>query len=280
MMDYLRKYIDIQSINDYELADIILNAIFTCVDFLIIIIALSLFSSENKEISDLSYRLVGIFFVDIIVRFYRIYLLKKDISNLMLKEIISCVISVDQFYLILSLFVQISKVLKIKQKVNIFYPCFFYLLVFFSYDKLFSYSPIIFNSYLLSFGSLILLTQNMFSIIYVYYIYDLLKPGINEIINIIVSSEKNLSVINKFIIGSPFSCLILFVLHYLIKVWLLFFKSPLMLLYGNIALNIFKDGGKYFAFICCIISVYALNRLQNTEAQKKNDLDEVQIINS
>ena len=82
-------------------------AIFTCVDFLIIIITLSLFSSENKEISDLSYRLVGIFFVDIIVRFYHIYLLKKDISNLMLKEIISCVISVDQFYLILYLFFQI-----------------------------------------------------------------------------------------------------------------------------------------------------------------------------
>ena len=278
-MDYLRKYINTQSINDYEKADIILNIFFTGINFLLIVITVALFSSEKQEITDLSYQLIGIYFVNIIVRLYHIYMLQKDISNFMLKELISCIISVDQFYLILSLYVQIAKLLKIKEKINIVFPCFLYVLVFFSYDKLITYSPITFNSYLLSFGSLILLTQYMFSVIYVYYIYDLLKPGIDAIIGTIISGGKNLSTLQKFIIGAPFSCLVLFVLHYLIKVWLLFFKSPLMLLYGNIVINIFKNGGIYFTFICCEIIVFALNKQQTQENEKKNDSDEVQIIN-
>ena len=278
-MDYLRKYINTQSINDYEKADIILNIFFTGINFLLIVITVALFSSEKQEITDLSYQLIGIYFVNIIVRLYHIYMLQKDISNFMLKELISCIISVDQFYLILSLYVQIAKLLKIKEKINIVFPCFLYVLVFFSYDELITYSPITFNSYLLSFGSLILLTQYMFSVIYVYYIYDLLKPGIDAIISTIISGGKNLSTLQKFIIGAPFSCLVLFVLHYLIKVWLLFFKSPLMLLYGNIVINIFKNGGIYFTFICCEIIVFALNKQQTQENEKKNDSDEVQIIN-
>ena len=278
-MDYLRKYINTQSINDYEKADIILNIFFTGINFLLIVITVALFSSEKQEITDLSYQLIGIYFVNIIVRLYHIYMLQKDISNFMLKELISCIISVDQFYLILSLYVQIAKLLKIKEKINIVFPCFLYVLVFFSYYKLITYSPITFNSYLLSFGSLILLTQYMFSVIYVYYIYDLLKPGIDAIISTIISGGKNLSTLQKFIIGAPFSCLVLFVLHYLIKVWLLFFKSPLMLLYGNIVINIFKNGGIYFTFICCEIIVFALNKQQTQENEKKNDSDEVQIIN-
>jgi len=279
MMDYIRKYINTQSINDYEKADIILNIFFTGINFLLIVITVALFSSEKQEITDLSYQLIGIYFVNIIVRLYHIYMLQKDISNFMLKELISCIISVDQFYLILSLYVQIAKLLKIKEKINIVFPCFLYVLVFFSYDKLITYSPITFNSYLLSFGSLILLTQYMFSVIYVYYIYDLLKPGIDAIISTIISGGKNLSTLQKFIIGAPFSCLVLFVLHYLIKVWLLFFKSPLILLYGNIVVNIFKNGGIYFTFICCEIIVFALNKQQTQENEKKNDSDEVQIIN-
>ena len=279
MMDYLRRYLNTQSINDYEKADIILNIFFTGLNFLIIVATVALFSSHNKEITDLSYQLIGIFFVDIIIRLYHIYLLQKDVSNIFLKELISCIIGVDQFYLILSLFTQVSKYLKLKEKVNIVFPCFLYLLIFFSYDKIFTYNPISFNSYLLSFGSLILLTQYMFSAIYVYYIYDLLKPGIDEIIVTMVQGEKHLSYIHKFIIGAPFSCLVLFILHYLIKIWLLFFKSPLLLFYGNIAINIFKEGGKYFAFATCEIIIYALDRLDISDSQKKNDSEEIQVIN-
>ena len=77
MMDYLRKYIDTQSINDYEKADIILNIFFTGVNFLLIVVTVALFSSEKQEITDLSYQLIGIFFVNIIIRLYHIYASKR-----------------------------------------------------------------------------------------------------------------------------------------------------------------------------------------------------------
>ena len=74
-MDYLRKYINTQSINDYEKADIFLNIFFTGINFLLIVITVALFSSEKQEITDLSYQLIGIYFVNIIVRLYHIYIL-------------------------------------------------------------------------------------------------------------------------------------------------------------------------------------------------------------
>lgn len=279
MMDYLRKYINIQSINDYEKADIILNIFFTGLNFLIIVLTVALFSSETKDITNLSYQIIGFIFVDIIIRLYHIYMLQKDISNIFLKELIACIIGVDELYLILSLFIQVIKLLKIKETVNIVFPCLLYILIFFSYEKMITYNPITFNSYLLSFGSLILLTQYMFSAIYVYYIYDLLKPGIDATISAIIAGDKNLSITKRLIIGSPFSCLVLFVSHYLIKIWLLFFRSPLLLFYGNIAVNIFKEGGKYFVFGICIVVLYALNKLMIGDSYKKSDLEEKEVIN-
>ena len=67
MIDYLRKYLDTKTINDYEKADIILNVFFTCINLLLIALTLTIFSKSNKDITDLSYQLVGIFFVDIII---------------------------------------------------------------------------------------------------------------------------------------------------------------------------------------------------------------------
>ena len=279
MIDYLRRYINTQSINDYEKADIILNVLFACIDFLIIVLTVTVFSSNNKDISDLCYQLIGIFFVDIIVRLYHIYILQKYGANIFLKEIISCVFGADLFYLTFSLFAQILKILKIKVKLDILMPCVLYVLVFFSYEKIISFHPITFNSYIISFSSLILLTQSMFSIIYIYYVYDMLKVPVASVVSEITKGEKKLNIIHKFILGAPVACLLLFILHYLIKIWLLFFKSPLALLYGTIAINIFKDGAKYFAFGCCEIFVYAMISLVTNETRKKREGDEVEVIN-
>lgn len=279
MIDYLRRYINTQSINDYEKAEIILNVLFACLDFLVIVLTVTVFSSNNKDISDLCYQLVGIFFVDIIVRLYHIYILQKYRANIFLKEIIACIFGADLFYLTFSLFAQIVKILKIKAKFNIVMPCILYVLVFFSYEKIISYHPITFNSYIISFSSLILLTQSMFSIIYIYYVYDMFKEPVASVVAEITKGEKQLNIVHKFILGAPVACLLLFILHYLIKIWLLFFKSPLTLLYGTIAINIFKDGAKYFVFGCCEIFVYAMINLVTNETRKKREGDEVEVIN-
>lgn len=279
MLDYVKRFIDIESINDYEKADIILNIIFTGINFLITILTVALFSTQNKEITYLSYQIIGIFFVDVIIRLYHIYMLQKDISNILLKEIIASVIGLDQLYLILSLFCKVINLLKIKETISILLPCLLYLLVFFSYEKFITYSPIVFDAYLITIGSLILLTQYLFCAIYVYYIYDLLKPGIDQIIARIIQGGKKLSTFHKFIIGAPSTCLILFTAHYMIKITILFVKSPFLIFYGNLIINIFKEGGKYFSFGICLITVYALNRHVFDEKQKKNNSEEIQNIN-
>ena len=98
MMEYLRNYFDSQAVNDYEKADIILSLFFSVLDFIVIMITRILFNSNHKEISDLCYQLVGIFFVDIIIRLYHIYLIQKSNSNAFIKEMISCIFCTSLFY--------------------------------------------------------------------------------------------------------------------------------------------------------------------------------------
>ena len=280
MMEYLRNYFDSQAVNDYEKADIILSLFFSVLDFIVIMITRILFNSNHKEISDLCYQLVGIFFVDIIIRLYHIYLIQKSNSNAFIKEMISCIFCTSLFYLTLSLFNKVDKMLKIKNKLNIMLYCIFYVLCFFSYDKIITFNPITFSSYNISFGSLILLTQSLLCIIFFYYILDMVSPSINSIVAKIAHGKSISRPLHKFILGAPLSILILFIFHYLIKIFLLFFDSPLILLYGTIATLIFKDGAKYFVLFSCEIILYAMNDLVIQENNKKNDLDEVQIMNS
>jgi hypothetical protein len=279
MIDYLKNYLNTQTINDYEKAEIILSVIFSIFNFIVIILTLTLFDSNNKNVSNLCYQLVGIFFVDIITRLYHIYLLQKNNSSVFIKQVISCIFGVDLFYLTLSLFIQVSKMLKVKEKIEIVLPCLLYVLCFFSYDKIISFNPITFSSFTISFGSLVLLTQSLFCIIFFYYVLDMIRPAVNSIASIIAKGHKTPSPVHKFIVGAPFSILYLFIVHYLMKIILLFFDSPLVLLYGTIATNIFKNGAKYFVLFSCEIILYAIRDLVIQENTKKNDSEEIQIMN-
>ena len=280
MIEYLRNYLNSETINDYEKAEIILNIFFSIFDFIIIVLTLTMFYSNNKDITNLCYQLIGIFFVDIIIRLYYIYLLQTNNSIVFLKEIILCIFRADLFYLTLSLFIQVSKVLKIKEKIDIVLPCTLYVLCFFSYDKIISFNPITVNSVTISFGSLILLTQSIFCIIFLYYVLDMVTPSINSMAKIIAQGYKTWNQVHKFISGAPLSIMLLFIIHYLIKIFILFFDSPMILLYGTIATNIFKNGAKYFVLFSCEIILYAISDLVNQETTKKKDSEEVQAMNA
>ena len=269
MIEYLRNYLNSETINYYEKAEIILSIFFSIFDFIIIVLTLTMFYSNNKDITNLCYQLIGIFFVDIIIRLYYIYLLQTNNSIVFLKEIILCIFRADLFYLTLSLFIQVSKVLKIKEKIDIVLPCTLYVLCFFSYDKIISFNPITVNSVTISFGGLILLTQSIFCIIFLYYVLDMVTPSINSMAKIIAQGHKTWNQVHKFISGAPLSILLLFIIHYLIKIFILFFDSPMILLYGTIATNIFKNGAKYFVLFSCEIILYAISDLVNQETTKK-----------
>ena len=280
MIEYLRNYLNSETINDYKKAEIILSIFFSIFDFIIIVLTLTVFYSNNKDITNLCYQLIGIFFVDIIIRLYYIYLLQTNNSIVFLKEIILCIFRADLFYLTLSLFIQVSKVLKIKEKIDIVLPCTLYALCFFSYDKIISFNPITVNSITISFGSLILLTQSIFCIIFLYYVLDMVTPSINSMAKIIAQGHKTWNQVHKFISGAPLSILLLFIIHYLIKIFILFFDSPMILLYGTIATNIFKNGAKYFVLFSCEIILYAISDFVNQETTKKKDSEEVQAMNA
>ena len=280
MIEYLRNYLNSETINYYEKAEIILSIFFSIFDFIIIVLTLTMFYSNNKDITNLCYQLIGIFFVDIIIRLYYIYLLQTNNSIVFLKEIILCIFRADLFYLTLSLFIQVSKVLKIKEKIDIVLPCTLYVLCFFCYDKIISFNPITVNSVTISFGGLILLTQSIFCIIFLYYVLDMVTPSINSMAKIIAQGHKTWNQVHKFISGAPLSILLLFIIHYLIKIFILFFDSPMILLYGTIATNIFKNGAKYFVLFSCEIILYAISDLVNQETTKKKDSEEVQAMNA
>ena len=280
MIDYLKNYVNSQTINDYEKAEVILSVFFSIFDFIIIILTLTIFYSNNKEITNLCYQLIGIFFVDIIIRLYHVFLLQKNNSNIFLKQIILCVFCADLFYLTLSLFAQVAKMLKIKEKIDIVLPCLLYVLCFFGYDKIISFNPISIQSITISFGSLILLTQSLFCIIFFYYVIDMITPSINSIVKIIAQGHKTWNQLHKFILGAPISILLLFIIHYLLKIFLLFLDSPMVLFYGTIATNIFKNGAKYFVLFSCEIILYAMSNLVIKETIKKNDSEEIQVMNA
>ena len=76
--------------------------------------------------------------------------------------------------------------------------------------------------------------------------------------------------INFFILGSPLSSTLLFALYYLLKVSFIFIKTPILILYLNIVLNIIKNSSKYFVFLICGAIIYVLN-IAETEKEKEKE---------
>ena len=181
--------------------------------------------------------------------------------------------------MLLSLFKEILKELNFKEVFNITYPCLFYIIFSFSYENIISYYPITFDKYVTSFSSFILLAQFSFSMIFAYYVYDILKIGFGYIISYISKNKYDIRPIHKFIFGAPISCLCIYIFYYLIKIWILFCRNPLIILYGSLISGIINNGAKYFVFTSCEIIVYLLNIVFKNEIKKKDDLEEIQIIN-
>ena len=279
MLEYLKTYITEETINDFQKAEVFLNIFFSFVDIVIIIISIILFYSELKHFYLMAYQLIGIFLIDIIMRLYNIYKIKIKTTDIFYKEIISCFISTYLFFLLLSLFKEILKELNFKEVFNITYPCLFYIIFSFSYENIISYYPITFDKYVTSFSSFILLAQFSFSMIFAYYVYDILKIGFGYIISYISKNKYDIRPIHKFIFGAPISCLCIYIFYYLIKIWILFCRNPLIILYGSLISGIINNGAKYFVFTSCEIIVYLLNIAFKNEIKKKDDLEEIKIIN-
>ena len=277
-------YLDIQTLTEYQKSIGILNIIFVFIDLVFVFFSATRFRAVDQNVKLLRSKLFNILFVDIFIRIFHIYIFNLfDVK--LLYEIITNSTATLQFYLILSLFAKVLSILKIKYDINMVLLSFLFLLLIFPFDKFIPNNPMSSDSFSKILKTLMELGQSIFSIVFIYILYMTFKKKISNVVNIIMKenedSDPTNNFINKIIYGSPFSCSLLFIIYFLIKIYFLFIRQPLILFYAIIILNIVYNGALYFIFLICYTMVYALNKISSLkEKQIKRVEEEVRIINS
>ena len=291
MNDFLNEEnLDKQSIKSYEQSDIIITLFLAVIDLIIILLSSFNLKAKNKKITAIKLKILKVFIFDIIIRI--LYVRKYNSQNLY-KEALLSIMNTSQFYLIISFLDQVlynPKITKFQQT-NVrnkqIKLCFLFFLITFSYEKL-PYPD--FSQYFkIPLNKIILFIQSLCVLFCIYKLYGNLKKKITDIasnIKIDTQDKKQKSLIRLYlmILGSPLSCLFLFIFYYIVKIVILFIYKPVIALYANILLNIVNNTSKYFAFIICQVIIYVLNKIsieKDKEKQKQNKtfLEEVEIIN-
>jgi hypothetical protein len=277
-------YLDINSIIAYEKSNNILNIIFVFIDLVLISLSIIKFRPTEDKLVKLRTILFSILLIDILFRTFHIFIF--NIFNIKFyHDIINYSIATFQFYLILSLFISVLSVLKIKYEIDISNLSFLFLLLTFPFNRFIPTNPISTDFFIGILKKILILAQSAFTIIFIYILYRVFKKKISKIVNLIIkedeSSDPSDELIHKFIIGSPLSCSLLFILYFLIKIYFLFVREPYTIFYGTIALDIIYNGALYFVFLICLTVVYALNKISTMkEKQLKKLEEEVKIINN
>ena len=289
MYDFLdEKYFDKQSIKSYENSNIIMTILFCIIDLIIIIVSSLNLKTRNKKISEIKSKVLKVFMFDIIIRIISTGKFKS--KNLFIEVLLS-VMNTSQFYLIISFLDQVlynPKLTKFQQS-NVrsrqIKLCILFFFITFSYEKL----PLQGFSKYMNFPvhRLILFLQSSCVLFCIYKLYGDLKKKITDIANNIKvettdNHQKYLIRSYLFIIGSPLSCLVLFIFYYIVKIIFLFILKPVFALYASILVNILGNTSKYFTFLVCQIIIYVLNKISNEKEkrkQKQSFLEEVEIIN-
>jgi hypothetical protein len=291
MNDFLNeKLLDKQSIKSYEQSDIILTLFFVVIDLIVILLSSFNLKAKNKKITAIKLKILKVFIFDIIIRI--LYIRKYNSQNFY-KEALLSIMNTSQFYLIISFLDQVlynKKLTKFQQSIIKHKQtklCILFFLITFSYEKL-PY-PDLSKYFKIPLYKIILFIQSLCVLFCIYKLYGDLKKKITDIvtnIKIETQDKKQISLIRLYlmILGSPLSCLFLFIFYYIVKIAILFIYKPLIALYANILLNIIKNASKYFAFIICLAIIYVLNKIsveKEKEKQKQNKLflEEFEIFN-
>ena len=262
------------SINSYEKSDIIISIILGFIDLFIIILFSIYLKSENKKVIHLKQKLLKVFLIDFISR---LLYTKKYSSWTIYKELLFSFMNSIQFYLIISFLS--SAIVKSKRfsQMQIFFLSTIFFFITFSYER-FSFSAPT-NFFKLMLNKFILVLQSFCILYCIYKTYEEFKKYIYDIANNIKCSEKELSKVYLFILGSPQSCLILFTIYYILKIFFIFINNPVYIIYSKIVLNILKEAVKYFAFSVCqgiIYQYYTYKLLEDEIKEIKAHPDEIE----
>ena len=279
------NYVDSESITSYENSDIILTILFAILDLIVIIISLLTLKSKSRNIVKLKSKLMKLFVIDIIIRI--LYTRRYNQWNVY-QEILITILNTSQFYLIISFLDEIlytpttSKLKKSNDKYKRVKFCIIFFIFTFSYDKIAFSDEITYYLYF-KINKLIYLLQCFIILYFLYALYKELKIKIFEIVNNIISESQRKYIICRFVIGSPQSCLTLFMIYYILAILFLFIRRHVFLIYANILLNIIKNSSKVFVFFICEAIIYILNKIKvekekERAKQNKSYMDEIDII--
>ena len=293
-MDFFvgKEYLDEDSIERYENSEKIHILFFSGIDAIVIIILSMNLKSRSKKLIILKHKIIKIFIFDIIIRIIN---LRKYGKWIVYKEILTTVLEMSQFYLILSFLHEItyniktSKLTKSNDRIHRIKLCLLFLIISYSYEKINFPKKWDEYFYLPSYKMVILLES--------FIIVDVILVNYNYFFKLIwfvstmIMNESSDSKENKenrvirFINGSPFSCLFLFVLYYVLKIAFLFVTNPRLIVYSNIVLTVIKYTVEYFVFFTCDVIACVLNEIytkkQKGKYQQFNTLfDEIEDLNT
>jgi len=276
-MDEYFLVFDIKTITIYEKSSNIINTFLVFIDLAIIFLSGIKFKATDNKFLNIRSKLFSVLLIDILFRYFYIFIFNIFDTKLY-HDIIKYSISTLLFYFILSLFINVLSILKIKNELYISNLSILFLFLTFPFSRFIQINPISTDFSIKFLKKLLILGQSILSIIFIYILYNVFKKKISNIVYLIIkedkSDEPSNELIHKFIYGSPLSCSLLFILYVLIKIYLLFVTEPIVIFYGTIALDIIYNGALYFAFMICFIVVYSLNKISSFKEKQIQMLEE------
>ena len=253
---------------EYDINEILMNfkkvenIIFTfliIIDYILILICFFIFKSENKNIKSLKYKLYSLFWIDSFLLFILKVVDKKSISipnELFISLLYSC-----QFLFIISFFENI--VLNFissfdGEKKDPYKECLIFLIIFFSYNKLFSPVPIF-----------IYILEYLFIFKYIFKLFNYFKNIFSEIDNVLENYRLESNVNLKYV---PIYFINLYFAYFCLKIINLFIGNENIQIYFIIFILIIQISSKYSIFLILIVILSKFNYISKEGKNDKNTL--------
>ena len=275
-MDFFigKELLDDDSIVSVEISEKIHILLFAVIDAIIIVILSMNLRPKDQKLILLKHKILTIFIIDVIIRIIN---LRKYGNFVVYKEILTTVLQASQFYLIISFLQEItyniktSKQSKTNGLICRIKLCLLFLILSYSYEKL-NFPKKWDDFFYLPLYKMIILIESFMILDVILLNYTYFFQLIWFISNMIMNESKvyQNNTIIKFLNGSPFSCLILFILYYALRVAFLFNTNPRYIIYSNVILIVIRYTIEYFVFFTCNIIAYLLNDINNKGKRENN----------
>lgn len=256
-IDNLNNFNELKrNIYSYEF---ILSILFCFIDLVLMLVSFFILKSKTKIMKSLKIKLSSFFIIDGFLFIIHI-LAYQNISSISNDLFFSLLYS-WLFLLIISSFEIISNYLLTSQneeeKINPYKESFIFLIIIFSYNKLFSTVTVV-----------VYIVENVIRI----KLLLKLKNYLQKIFNEIVRNTKNVKnkIVQGYIINAPFLFFIMIIGYYFIKLLNIVYLNNDINLYITIILNIFKIATRIMVFSVYIIILFLFDKIIREQVKVNN----------